>query len=175
MRWPRHILKLTKQCYLMKNWKIELKWALIFSGMSLLWMLIERLGGFHDVRIEQHPIFTNFIAIPAILVYVFALRDKKKNFYQGQMSYKQGIGSGLVISLIVAALSPLAMLISIKLITPHFFENAIAFAVSHGYSTQSEAEAYFNLQSYIIQGLIGAPIMGLITSAIVAIFVRSKQ
>jgi hypothetical protein len=41
--------------------------------------------------------------------------------------------------------------------------------------TQEAAENYFNMKSYIIQGLIGAPVMGLITSAIVAIFTRKKK
>ena len=33
----------------------------------------------------------------------------------------------------------------------------------------------FNLKNYIIQGLIGAPIMGILTTAIVAIFTRKKM
>lgn len=158
----------------MKNYRIELKWALIFVGMMLTWMVLERLGGFHDVRIAQHAIVTNFVAIPAIAVYVFALLDKRKNFYQGRMTYMQGLLSGVVITLIVTALSPLTQYITSKVITPHYFANIIDFSVREGKMTAEEAANYFNLRSYMVQVLIGTPVMGLITSALVAIFTRKK-
>ncbi len=33
---------------------IEFKWAFIFVVTTLLWLLMERLFGFHSTRIEQH-------------------------------------------------------------------------------------------------------------------------
>ena len=63
----------------MKNIKIELKWAFIFILTMLLWMLFEKSMGWHDEKIADHATYTNFFAIPAILVYVFALLDKKRN------------------------------------------------------------------------------------------------
>ena len=41
--------------------------------------------------------------------------------------------------------------------------------------TQQEANDFFNLKNYIVEGLIGAPIMGLVTTAIVAIFTRKTS
>jgi hypothetical protein len=41
--------------------------------------------------------------------------------------------------------------------------------------TQEAAENYFNLKYYNKQGLIGEPVMGILTSAIVAIFFKRKQ
>ena len=158
----------------MKNYRIELKWALIFVGMMLTWMVLERIGGFHDARIAQHAIVTNFVAIPAIAVYVFALLDKRKNFYQGKMTYVQGLLSGLVITLIVTALSPLTQYITSTIITPGYFSNMIDYSVREGKMTAGEAANYFNLKSYLVQVLIGTPVMGLITSAVVAIFTRKK-
>jgi hypothetical protein len=61
----------------MKNFKTEIKWAIIFAVMTLLWMLMERLGGYHDKNIAQHAFITNFIMIPAITIYVLALKEKK--------------------------------------------------------------------------------------------------
>ncbi len=159
----------------MKNIKIEIKWALIFVAMSLAWMLIEKLAGLHDAHIDKHSIYTNFIAIPAIAVYVLALNDKRKNFYGGSMSYKQGFISGLIITLIVTLLSPLTQYITSTIITPDFFANAIEYAVANGKTSREAAEAYFSLKSYIVQGLIGAPVMGIATTAIVAIFTRGKK
>jgi hypothetical protein len=158
----------------MKNIKIEIKWAIIFAIMSLLWMVLEKAFGLHDAHNDKHVIYTNFIAIPAITVYVLALLDKRKNHYHGHMTYMQGFISGSIITLIVTVLSPLTQVITSLLITPDYFQNAIAYGVSSGKTTQEAAEAFFNLENYIIQGLIGAPVMGLITTAVVAIFTQKK-
>ena len=158
----------------MNKIKIEIKWAIIFTLMILLWMWMERLTGLHSTHIDKHAIFTNFIAIPAIAIYVIALLDKRKNFYHGIMNYKQGFISGLIISLIVTILSPLTQYITSTIISPDYFPNVINFAVDKGKMTREAAENYFNLRSYIVQVLIATPIMGIITTAIVSIFTRKK-
>ncbi len=138
-------------------------------------MALERLAGLHDKHIDKHAIYTNFIAIPAIAIYVFALLDKRKNFYHGLMSYKQGFMTGLVITAIVTLFSPLTQYITSTFITPDYFSNAIRHVVAGGKMTQAQAEQYFNLKSYIVQALIGTPVMGIVTTAIVAIFTRKKE
>lgn len=159
----------------MKKYSIELKWALAFAGMSLVWMALERMVGLHNTHIDKHAVYTNLIAIPAISIYVLALLDKRKNYYGGKMTYMEGFVSGMVVTLIVTIISPLTQLITSSIITPYYFENAIQYAVSNDKSTLAAAEDYFNLKSYIIQGLIGAPIMGLITTAIVAFFTKNSK
>lgn len=119
--------------------------------------------------------YTNFIIIPTIIIYVLALLDKRKNVYNGIMTYKQGLISGLIIALIVTILSPLTQYITSTIITPDYFSNVIKYVVNEGEMNQIEAENYFNLKSYIIQALIGAPIMGIVTTVIVAIFTRRKS
>ena len=72
-------------------------------------------------------------------------------------------------------LAPLTQWITSTVITPEYFPNVIAYSVETGfYNSREEAEAYFNLQNYMMQSTIGAFIMGVITSVIVAFFVRSK-
>lgn len=158
----------------MKKYNIELKWAFAFAAMSLIWMALERMVGLHDTHIDKHEVYTNFVAIPAIAIYVFALLDKRKNFYGGTMSYLQGFVSGIIITLIVTILSPLTQLITSYIITPHYFDNVIQYAVSNGKLTQSGAGDYFNVKNYIILGLIGAPVMGFVTTAVVAFFTRKS-
>ncbi|KOY84915.1 hypothetical protein AD998_00995 [bacterium 336/3] len=159
----------------MKNIVIEIKWAIIFIIMTFLWMLLEKTIGLHDVNIEKHPIYTNFIAIPAIAIYVFALLDKRKNVYEGYMTYKQGVISGLIITLIVTICTPLSQYIILTFITPDFFTNAINFTVKNKKMTLTEAQDFFNLKNYIIQGTIGAPIMGILTTLIVAITTKKSK
>lgn len=158
----------------MKNIKIEIKWALIFVVMMLAWMALEKSLGYHDEKIADHPFFTNFVAIPSIAIYIFALLDKKKNYYYGLMNYKQGFIAGLIITIIVALLSPLSQYVTIEFITPEYFPNIIDYSVSSGNMTQEAAEGYFNLKSYMIQSFIGALVMGTLTTVIVAIFVKAK-
>lgn len=159
----------------MKTRRIEIKWAIIFCVMQLLWMLLEKLTGLYDQHIDKHHIYTNFIAIPSIVIYVLALLDKRKNFYNGMMSYKQAFVSGLIITLVVTILSPLVQYIISTIIAPEYFPNIIKYTVGEGEMTQETADNYFNLKSYIQQVLVGTPIMGVITTAIVALFTIRKN
>lgn len=159
----------------MRKLTIELKWAVLFAVVSLAWMLGEKLAGLHSTHIDKHEVYTNFFALPAIALYVFALLDKRRNYYGGAMTYQQGLVSGLLVTLFVTLLSPLTQLVTTEVITPQFFPNAIRHAVSTGKMEQAEAEAFFSLGSYIKQGLIGAPLMGIVTSAIVALFTRKRK
>jgi len=160
----------------MKNIQIEIKWAFIFSLVGLVWMVLEKLSGLHGKYIDYHLYLTNLFAIPAIIIMVMALKAKKKNFYGGQMNYKQGLISGIVLSVIIALLSPLTQWITSYVISPEYFPNVIKRSVELGYfKTTAEAEANFNYQNYAKQGAFGALVMGIVTSAIAMIFIRSKK
>ncbi len=160
---------------MMKNRRIEIKWAIIFCIMQLLWMSMEKLNGLYDQHIDKHHIYTNFIAIPSVAIYVLALLDKRKNFYNGIMTYKQGFFSGLFITLVVTILSPLVQYVITTFIAPEYFPNVIKYTLGKGEMTKEAAENYFNLKSYIQQVLIGTPVMGIVTTAIVALFTIRKN
>lgn len=156
--------------------RTEIKWAFIFIVMSLLWMLLEKLSGLHSTHIDMHMYLTNLFAIPAIIVYVMALKDKKKTDFSGQMSYKQGFVAGLIMTLIITVFAPLTQWITSTVITPEYFPNVIAHSLETGYyATLEEAEAFFNLKNYMIQSTIFTFVMGIVTTAVVAIFVRTKS
>lgn len=160
----------------MASIKIEIKWAIIFSLMGLVWMLLEKLSGLHSTYIDYHLYLTNLFAIPAIWVMVLALKEKKKVYYNGNISYKQGLISGIVLSFIIALFSPLTQWITTYIITPDYFPNVIKRSVEIGYfKTTAEAEANFNYSNYAVQGAIAALIMGLVTTAIAMIFIRTKK
>jgi len=159
----------------MKNYRIEIKWTILFFVISLLWMVGERLAGLHDKSIEHHALVTNFFSVVAILIYVLALLDKRKSFYHGKMNWIQGFISGLLITLGVTILTPLSQYLTVEVITPHFFENMINYSVETGRMTMEQAHDTFNLQTYMIQSTVFAPVAGIITSAIVAVFTRRKK
>lgn len=160
----------------MKNFitKHEVKWAVIFTVAALLWMIIEKMAGWHEPPgIENHATYTNIFAIIAIAVYVFALRNIKQNRFEGTMDWKQGFLSGLGISVIVMLLTPLSQYLTHAVITPDYFQNAINMGIEKG-EDKEYIESFFTLKNYMIISAVSAVIMGAVTSAIVAIFVRSK-
>ncbi|MBN2280739.1 MAG: DUF4199 domain-containing protein [Candidatus Marinimicrobia bacterium] len=159
----------------MKKYAIDIKWGFIFIAVTLLWMVLERLLGFHDQNIELHTIVTNLFFFPAVAVYVFGIRDKKKNFYQDEMTYFRGFKTGLIMTLVVTVFSPLTQILTVEVITPHYFSNMINFVVESGKMTQIQAEQYFNLKNYTLQTLVFSPLMGLVTAAVVAVFFKEKK
>lgn len=161
--------------YFMKNLKVELKWALIFMVTLLAWMLLERIAGLHDRYIEQQQYLTMLFIVPAVYVYFEALRDKKRGTYGGQMTYWQGFKSGVIISVIIAACSPLTQWLVSYVVTPSYFANVIDYSVKTGYyKTVEEAQAYFNYRNYAIQSVVWALAMGVATTAVVAALVSRK-
>ena len=156
--------------------KIEIRWAIIFSIVGLLWMVIEKLSGLHSTYIDYQPYLTNLFAIPAIWVMVLALKNKKKKFYNEQMSYKQGLISGTILSAFIVLISPLTQWITSYIITPEYFANAIKRSMEIGYyNTLAEAQANFNYANYATQGAYMTLIMGIATTAIAMIFIRTTN
>jgi hypothetical protein len=158
----------------MENRKIEIKWAIIFTFATLLWMLFEKIMGLHSDKIADHATVSNFFGIVAIVVYVFALLDKRNSTYAGFMTWKQGFLSGVVLSLFVSVLSLLATLVGHMVISPEYFPNVIAYTVESEQFTRQEAEEYFTMTNYLIQSAIFSFVVGVVTAAIVSLFVQKK-
>jgi hypothetical protein len=159
----------------MNNKKIEIKWAIVFTVIALLWMMFEKSMGWHSELIADHALYTNWFALIAILIYIVALMDKRKNHFKGEMRWIDGFKSGVLISIFVAILSPLSQYITHEFITPEYFDNIINYRLEQGEMTQEQAEDYFSLSSYIFQSAIGALVMGIVTSAVVALFLKTKK
>ncbi|MFD0779316.1 hypothetical protein ACFQZF_13425 [Flavobacterium myungsuense] len=68
----------------MKKIAIEIKWGLLFSIATLVWMIIENVVGLHDKYISKHLIYTNLFAIIAIAIYFLALKEKNTLFLTGK-------------------------------------------------------------------------------------------
>jgi len=158
----------------MKKFVTDIKWGVIFTIAGLLWAVLEKTLGWHDTLINKHAIYTNLFAIVAILIFVFALIEKRNKDLGGKMTWPQGIVSGIIISVVVAILAPLSQYLTHEFITPDYFKNAINYTVKIGAMNQSNAETYFSLKSYIIQAVFSALGMGIFTTAIVAFFVKKK-
>jgi uncharacterized membrane protein YvlD (DUF360 family) len=159
----------------MQSYKTEIKWAFIFIASMLVWMILERAVGLHDEHIDKHMIYTNFFAIVAFVVYYLALKDKRDSDYAGVISYKQAFIAGVIMSVVIMLFTPLTQYIVSYYITPNYFTNVINYSVANNLMTQEAAEAYFNFGSYVIQSTIFSLVMGVITTAIMAFFVKTAS
>ena len=111
----------------MRNLKIEFKWAIIFTITTLAWMFLEQTLGWHDEKIADHYWLTMLYIPIAIFMYILALREKRRRFYNKPLTWRQGFLSGIVVSVFAAALSPLAQYLTHHYITPEYFPNIIEY------------------------------------------------
>ncbi len=158
----------------MKKIHIELKWAVIFTIAILCWMLLEKTLGWHEEQIADHQWLTLLFAPFAILMYLLALREKRRRVYNNKMTWLQGFISGLILTGFVALLSPLAQYITHNYITPQYFNNVIEYSVTNDLMTRTKANEYFNINSYMWQSAFGALGFGIVTAAITALFTRKS-
>ena len=158
----------------MRNFAIEIKWAIIFTILYIVWMLGEKAVGLHDVYINK-PFYSYRFAIPAIVVYVLALSEKKKKYFKGSMSWQQGFLSGIFVSLFIAVMSPISQFITYNIISPDFFANMIQYQIGRNTMTEAVANANFNLSSSMKRAVSDAMSMGILASAIVAFFIKTKN
>ena len=159
----------------MKNFRTEIKWVVLFSIASIFWIAAEKIIGLHDLYISKQLLISYFFTVPTILLYVLAIREKKSVFYKGQISWQQGMVSGVYLSFGIAILSVLVQIASFKIVSPIFFDNMIKHMVTTKTMTTEAATDYFNLMSYCKQSIFGSLSVGVVLSAIVAYFVQTKK
>lgn len=159
----------------MQRLQLELRWAIIFSLVYLGWMLLERLTGLHGPRIEHHASFTVLFGFVAIAVYVVALRDIRARKFDGHMPWMDGFLSGLLMTIMIAALNPIAQWLTHNVVSPDFLANVHQYSTAADLLTEAEADEYFNLSNYIMQGFLGALITGVVTAAVVAFFLKPRD
>lgn len=153
------------------KFKTEIKYAIGFFLMTLTWMALERLIGLHSTHIDKHATYTNLYAIPSVIIYVLALIETRKN-NNGIITYSQAFKSGMIMTLFITLLSPVSQYISSTYITPHYFENVINYTVSNGLMTKEAAMSEFNLSNYLLYSIIGALVMGTLTTAVVSLVIK---
>ncbi|UUC45072.1 DUF4199 domain-containing protein [Flavobacterium cerinum] len=159
----------------MKKFFTEIKWSVIFSVTAILWLFLEKATGFHDERINRYFFISLLFGIVYIIIYTLALREKRNTFYNGNITYKQAFISGAILTLLIAAISPLVQIIFHELIAPEFFTNAIANVVKTNPARKEFATGYFNLQSFISQGFLNILSLGIVASAAISFFIQTKK
>ncbi|WP_121667482.1 DUF4199 domain-containing protein [Mesonia aquimarina] len=160
----------------MKNFSIEFKWAMVFTVFSLIWMYVERSLGWHSNSIFNHQIFTNLLIIPLLFIFTitFGLREKKRMYYDGIISWEQALVSGGIISVIICVFTPALQYIFSEVISPEYFEKAAIQLSERGGTSIEKAKDVYNLKASIIDAVVFNLAMGIVTSAIVGAFIKNS-
>lgn len=159
---------------MIKRISTEIKWGAILSVMAILWGYLEKTLGWHDEQIGMYPIYTMSFGVPALLVYFFALKEKRDLDYTGVMDWKQIVVSGAIIGTIVAIFSPLVQYVTFNYISPDYFNNAIKAGVERG-MTKEMAENFYTLESAIKQSALVAIPLGLVAGTIFGLILQKKK
>lgn len=157
----------------MRSFRTEIKWGFLFTLATILWAWLLALLGYTTYKIAKYPVVDSLFFFIAIIIFIMAFRSRR-NQQKNKLTWWQGVVTGLTIGLVIMVLSVPAQYLIHTLIMPEFFENSIRYAVKHHLKTQEEAEAYFNLKSYIKQMVIFAPIAGTVIGAVVGLIMKRK-
>lgn len=158
----------------MKKYALEIKWAFVFSALTLLWVFLEKSVGLHGPHIAKQPLYVYLFAPVAIAVYVLAIREKKLKTFSGRLTWKQGLVSGIYLSAFIAILNPLVQYVSFAVISPEFLPNMIRYVTEKNLMTPPQAQMMYSLNTLYLQGAFSALSMGIVTAAAVSYFVRTK-
>lgn len=157
----------------MGKFKIEIKWAFIYAGMVILWSLAGKAMGFHDRKIGDSFVFNSLVLLPSFVIYILAGLVKRRSL-NGIITYKQALLSSFILSGLITVLGIFTTIIFVKIISPEYFPNAITYFTCNKLMTREQATQQFNLQSFIVQGIVGAIISGIIISLITGFIIKRK-
>jgi hypothetical protein len=158
----------------MSKFKIEFKWAIYYTFLGIMWFQLEKYLGFHDKNIANQPVFTNLIYIFIFGIYILFLIDKKKNYFNGIMTWQQGLISGLVLSVLAMILAPFSIYFKLKYVNPNFFEQMIHASTARGIKLEN-AVTVFNMKAYITLGVVDCLSFGIIFAALASALVKTKK
>jgi len=136
-------------------------------------MYTEKYLGLHDEHIEYHSIVGLVIIVPLALSIYLCLKEKKRDYYNGEMTWQKAFLSGALLSLVIAGLSIGTTYVMTQYVSPDFFSVAIEKSVAKG-TNREMMEQFFNLNSYISQGIMFYLAFGVMISALMALIIRSK-
>lgn len=148
-----------------------IKWAAVFFTATLLWMVFEKLMGWHGARIAQHARYSLIYDTVFVTVFVLAFLDRKRSGDPCAFTLAKALKFGLALTVAVTLLSPLVQVITHRVISPEFFPNVIRLAADNNLLTESAARGKFNLGNYIVENLVGTFALGAICALILAFIV----
>jgi len=158
----------------MKKLQIEFKWAILFSVALLCWILFEKTMGWYQDEISDFWWLTLFFEPFALLIYLLALREKRRVVYNRKITWAQAILSGIIISFIVAILSPITEYIAYNFFTPEHFKAVSESSVTNELMANSKLNDVFNINNYRWESAFGLFGFGILNTIVAGFFVRKR-
>lgn len=159
----------------MKKFSIEFKWAALATLAALIWMFLEKYLGYHGEKIRFQIGFSLLFNIPLILIYYVALKEKKKDFYNNIITWRQLFFTGLVLCILISLFFPLIQYITYMQVSPNFINHLIHEIVAQNAMSLEEAKANISFDIYLRQGVSSNLSTGVVTSAILAYILQTKD
>lgn len=153
----------------MEKYKVEIKWSLIFAVVYFLWLFLEKYLGYHSEKALHEQIF-NLLFVPIfILIYFLALKEKKKEILNNEMSWKDGFGCGLILTLLISITSTFVVFVFFTYVSPDFFETAISMS-----KKKEIAQINYNLQVFVKNNIFDKLSFGIVFTSLISYFIKTK-
>ena len=154
----------------MNKFSILAKWAIRFTFLAIFWSYLEKLLGYHDIKIESQFSFGLIFGIVYITVYYLCLNEVFTKIYSNTINYKSAFKNLAALTLFIAFLSPFPHLVMHNYISPDFFANAIAYKTQIDPKNLEFAKSYFTLKSFVLNGIQVSFSIGILLAAILPVF-----
>ena len=162
--------------------KNELLAGVAIAVASFVWICLEYIIGLHDSLVDYHMYVANLAyALPVIGLY-WAIKKRYATFAPGEFQLKDGLMSGVIVSVTAACLNLPLQLFFVRYINPAFFGNMIAAeakkAIMSGDNSIiaiTDAQQYYTESAYLIQGFTSFLILGLFISLMLSFRLVKKD
>ena len=158
----------------MKKFEIELKWASAFTAISIAWVYFEKFLGYHDEFVSSQAIFSFWLMLPQALIYIVSIYQKRERYYDGEITWQKAFISGVVLSAIIAGLSPAAIYIMVEFVSPEFLSNIVEVRAAQGVPREG-LEQIYNLNAMVTQAIFNNLATGVFFAALIALFLKNKK
>ncbi len=162
----------------------DVLYGIISGALVCGFVLVEYFLGFHTTKIGQGKYLSYFGVVIPITIIVIAILYKKKNG-DGYLDPKDGMKTGIIISLITGIITTFFMMLYNSYINPEFFNIAMDYQTKlfkEAGKTPEEITAILEqykanqkLSAQLVSGLIGTPLMGMLPSLIITMILRKAR
>lgn len=163
---------------------LELRWGVIIGLVNLLWLYLSFYLGMHTSGLAWIQVMGLVGMVLSVVGYVLGLRAVSRRF--PEMTFLEGVKSGIRIAGIVAVFAVIAQLGYFYIVHPEWTDTMVAETAKYYESqgvTGADLEEYkegarttFGLRSYLIQAALGALLVGAVSSlVVVAVLQRGRR
>ena len=159
-------------------------YGILSGALVCAFVMVEFFLGFHSTKIGQGKYMSYFGVLIPITIIVIAILYKKKDG-GGFLEFKEGMKTGIIISLITGIITTFFMMLYNSYINPEFFDTALAYQTKlfkEAGKTPEEIASILEqyktnqkLSAQLVSGLIGTPLMGMLPTLLVTMILRKSR